>query len=384
MHPITLDILPSPRQMPRSKLTAAALSALLAGCMPQAGREVPPWLQPQVQIESNEAPRGGRLHVNMRISGVAPDGLVMLRLVRKEGQVRIADVRVADAGRAATRRQAEPALDTGTTSAVSLSRSGAARFRPWLSSTAGRSRSAGAFSDAAVHSGALGGLDLAGVTIAPVPVQAGGGGAAMRVGMALLSAFEGAIFDWPRERLYLIVRRPLLIDGKEPIATRIEALSRRPEWSVGPLRTGVEASAMPQSRQIVVRTSDALPLTEIEIAGESMAALIDTGFSGDLFVRRGGPWPLGPGASRSAIDVGGAKRPVREHALLAPLKLAGMHYQAITVTTSPTFPPGEQGAFEAVIGLGVLTRTPIWLDWNTGVMRIWSGTAEFPDLAPLP
>lgn len=372
-----------PRTTRRASARIAAAWLMIAaggpGCAPSPSREVPPWLAAQVHVEREEEGSAVRLHVNMQMTGAAPDGLVTLPFVWREGQVSLGNVYVADATRSAVRRAATPVLDTGSAAAVALSRGGAARHRPWVSAEAGPAQALGAFGAAPRRSGVLGGLDLAAVSISPVPVSIGPGSPPLRLGMGLLSVFEGIIIDWPRRRLYLVVRRSLLAGDVPRSRERVEALAQRREWAEAELRVGAAAEAMEAARQVILSTADPLLYVEVQVAGRPVTALVDTGSTGDILVRRGIDWPLGPPRRAEAVDAAGTRRRVDERALRAPLILGRLRYDGVTVTTVWDDPAYAEEPFDAIIGLGVLRRAPLWLDWEAGVMRIWTGRAPLPD-----
>lgn len=316
----------------------------------------------------------------MQMRGAAPDGLVTLPIAWRDGQITLENIHIADASRSATRRVASPVLDTGSTAAVALSRGGAARYRPWVSAEAGPSNALSAFGPMRRRPGVLGGLDLAAVSIAPVPVEIGRGESTVRFGMGLLSVFEGVIIDWPRGRLHFVIRRSLLSGDVPRSRERVDELAHRREWSAVALRVGAAAEAMESARQIILSTADPLLYAEMRVAGRSHVALIDTGSTGDILVRQGIDWPLGAAMRGAATDAAGRRRRIEERDLRVPLLLGSLRYEGVTVTTGWDDSVPADEPFDAIIGLGLLRRAPVWLDWESGVMRIWTGGSPLPDL----
>jgi len=371
---------PSRLRLARSIALAGAIPWVSAGCAPRPTREIPPWLSAQVQVEQNEETGAPRLQVNMQMRGSAPDGLFTVPFEVRDGKLILEEVYISDASAARTRRRASPVLDTGNQDAVWLSRSGSAQHRPWLSAEVGPTRSIGALGHHASYDGALGGIHLPGMTLEPVPVSVSSGNSPAMVGMGLLSLFEGIIIDWDRGQLHLVARRSLYSPSAAPSRARLDALQGRAEWSVAPLEVNFQAESSESLRQVIISTSSVLPRTTIRVGDTSCMALIDTGFSGDVLVAEGVDWPLGEGRPGVMADISGRRARLTEHQLLTPLLIGACRFREVKVVGGWDRPPGFAPEFDAVIGIGLLRRAPVWLDWHGGTLRLWTGRGAFPDL----
>lgn len=352
-----------------------------SACAPRPCAEIPPWLAAQVQVERNEPSAAPRLQINMQMRGSAPNGFFTVPFEMRDENLILREVHFRDASARRTRRRASPVLDTGSQGAVLLSRSGATQYRPWLSAQVGASSSIGALGHHESFHGALGGIQLAGMTLEPVPVSVSSRNSRAYVGMGLLSLFEGVIIDWSRGRLHLVARRSLYSPSDAPSRAWLDSLKDRAEWSVAPLEINLDAVSSESLRQVIISTSGALPKTTLRVGDDSYTALIDTGFTGDVLLCAEAPWPLGAGTTQVMADISGRRATLSEHPLLAPLVIGECRFREVRVASGWNPPPGVAAEFEAVIGIGLLRRAPVWLDWQGGALRIWTGRGPFPNLA---
>ncbi len=338
----------------------------------ELGSVIPSSLKGQVSIEHppGEPPR---LHVNARLRGSAPHGVVSLPFDLRDGRIVLTNMTLLEPTAPGAEHVLDLLLDTSAQGSLLLSERDAARCGAWVSAEVGLQRTCGIRGGAEFLSGALGGLRLGGVSMEPIPVRTSSEPMAPRLGIDALAAFEGVILDWPRRRLLLVVRRTLYSADSPPSRAAIDALAANAHWTSTPLLLGATADSVESLRHVFIISRGMWPRITIRVGDREYSALVSTGYAGDVWLRQGVQWPLEtPGAGVSTIL--DAATPLRTRRLGAALRIGDRAYHDVQVETNWQ-PPAEMTdvPVDAVIGLGLLSRAPVWLDFEAGVLRVWIG-----------
>lgn len=363
-----------------------ALVAPLRGEPPQP-TQLPTWPLPsslhgQVTLEQADDGSSLRLHLNARMRGSAPRGVATVAMEVRRGQLILPGVVIFEPVAPDAEHAVDARLDTSAQGAVLLSGGAAVMYRPWISSEVPPDATCGPFGAIECRVGALGGLRLGAISIEPVSVRVGPIADSVVIGMEALTAFEGAIFDWDRRQMSLVVRRTLYSADDPPSRGAITSLAARREWTTVPLRMGVGTESYDELRHVMISTRPMWPRILVQVGWHTYTALIDTGYAGDVLLREGLEWPLEPVpdgmATSEAPDTQG-QRPLGR--LRVPLTVGQRLYDHVDVEGG-WVPPTEMESLgiDAVIGVGVLQRSPIWLDFEAGAVRLWTGKNAFPGL----
>jgi hypothetical protein len=111
-------------------------------------------------------------------------------------------------------------------------------------------------------------------------------------------------------------------------------------------------------------------LVHATLAGEPVVCLLDTGFPGELLCH---DVLRGEGSSRPVTAETLGLRRAGETAL-APgvLRFGHLEFNDLTVLRVP--PDSSQTRlYSVVVGLSVLRTYPMWVDYDHGVVRFWTG-----------
>jgi len=173
------------------------------------------------------------------------------------------------------------------------------------------------------------------------------------VGQEWLRETAGLIFDWPKNRLGLIP-----FDVELPVN---EGWVELPLIKVSFEAPGAEVPNTLRVNRLLIQTL---------LDGRKEICHLDTGFPGDLSTN-GRVVPLG---RTRAIHVGSFGRRYRAAIGSAPgvLEVGSLRFSPLSLLI---LPPRHNAidlhSFTA--GLGVLTRYPMWVDYNRAVVRFWVG-----------
>lgn len=218
-----------------------------------------------------------------------------------------------------------------------------------------------AFGPKASRLGVLGGLRLGDAVLEPVApeIECGGPTFEPLLGIDLLDRFGHAIFDWEGRRLILL-----------PAGADVAGYGRGSGWVSLPWREGARVRRTDSERKIIYDTRRA---TLVEIDGLQYRALLDTGFSAGLFILT----PVGGLEPEGRVKVRGHGRRgwlntgrLSGQARLGPIDLTG-----VEVFTADPDENGfaERTGFDMILGLEVLARRAMWLDFDAGEVRFWTG-----------
>lgn len=346
------------------------------------GSDVPSALKGQVSIERTNDDADIRLHVNARMRGSAPHGLITLPFTLDEGRIVLGGVVVLEPSVPNTAHEVNPILDTCAQGSLVVSNERAALYRAWLSAEVGLRPSCNLFEPYDYLSGALGGVRFGGLSMEPAPVRAATIAEPIAIGMEALTAFEGAIIDWDRRELHLVVRRTLYSAKSPPSRAAIDALAAREDWTVAGLQIDATTETLDELRHVFVITRSMWPRIAVTIDSHESVALIATGYAGDVLLRAGAKGPLDAiFGDEAAADDSVASGRIDRPRLRTALKIGSRTFENVEVETGWT-PPDAMAAVgvDAVLGIGVLSRSPIWLDFDAGVLRVWTGERPFPEL----
>lgn len=182
------------------------------------------------------------------------------------------------------------------------------------------------------------------------------------LGQQWLRRNAGLIFDWPRKRMGLVPADVELPTGEGWVELALIEVSFEPP--------GDELPPTIRPNRLLVHSS---------LAGQRAICHLDTGFPGDLSTNGR---IRSSGCTRS-IRVGTFGRSYRAVIGEAPepLEIGSLAFSNLNLLI---LPPRENAldlhSFSA--GLGVLTRHPMWVDYDRSVVRFWLGKAA-PFALPL-
>lgn len=226
------------------------------------------------------------------------------------------------------------------------------------------------------------------------------------LGILALRAFDGCIFDWQHQRLVLIQEQP---DGASPTSPACdEATAARPDgwgelgstrmplafrWESPLFKTKREAERWLRAQEdlrhldpgeVLATVPDSapafrlsfasildtpLPIVDAQIGHVRAAALVDTGYSGDMF------WAdadraegvLGDPEGVETVNAWGGRGRLVYRRLGVPLVLGGMEFHDVRVGSPhrAMAPPGAEFRYpRIVVGPGILRRfDAVWFDF---------------------
>ncbi|MCC6908742.1 MAG: hypothetical protein IT430_12430 [Phycisphaerales bacterium] len=339
----------------------------------ELGSDIPSSLKGQVSIEH---PQGepSRLHVNARLRGSAPHGVASLPFEWRDGRIVLTNVTVLEPTAPGAEHSLDLLLDTTAQGSLLLSEGNAAACRAWMSAEIGLQRTCSVLGPAEFLSGALGGLRLGGVSMEPVPIRAVTGETMPRLGIDAIAAFEGMIIDWPRRRLLLVVRRTLYSADSPPSRAAIDTLAASAHWTSTPLRLGATADSIESLRHVFIISRGMWPRITIRVGDREYSALVSTGYAGDVWLSQGVQWPLVGGEALTSPPESAEPTPLQRRKLAAPLAIGDRSFHDVQVEMNWQ-PPVEMAdvRVDAIIGVGLLSRAPVWLDFDAEVLRVWTG-----------
>lgn len=336
-----------------------------------APSRIPDALAEHVHVRSE----GGRgvLYVDTRVAvlGNRPD---VLPLHWREGMVCVPARARADA----SPQDLELVVDTGAPFTVVLSPATAHELRPWTFS--GELRYGKSLAGQTARSQAvLTQFDIGTSTFSPLRIQLAPGSQKQPdiLGIGILERFTGVIFDWERQRLIVLPRSSrgtvsLPFDGAANPGWASARWSRDDDVEP-PLQAGLQARiTLPAGRHRWVTA---------EVAGHKYRAVLDTGAIAELFAFA--RVPVKPGGTISQIEAFGQTQSCITAPLAEPLVIAGLRFDNLVVDRFKDESDASPEPHDAdlIIGLGVLQKHPIWLDFAADTVRFWTA-GSLPNLIP--
>ncbi len=375
---------------------------LLCSCAAREARfstiaDLPPELQSAVLFrDAGQDDQGQwlvRVDVDQRIEGDLPDRALLIPFTDERPWARpgqrgrpIVPVRVWPI--TGDRPITLPAVvDTGAASTFILSASTAASADVWLSAEIGPHEGIGFVGPVPAGQGLVRRLEIGPIALAPaeVKVNTDQSGRAASLGLAAFLAFGGLVFDWEAHVIVALPRGlPIRVDpgwievawGPTPLTTLAPFVAQ-----TGPLQSGVPAI----DSWSVRAEFRGMPVVQAAIAGQSLRAVLDTGGDGDLASLR----PLavdGRGRPR-LVGSHGRTQMMREHTLAGDVRLGAVTFSGPSVVIPDTQREGTRDHsdasiqfFDAVVGVELLRRQPVWFDFERGVVRFWTGGGPLPAL----
>ncbi|MFT5423382.1 MAG: putative aspartyl protease [Phycisphaerales bacterium] len=280
-------------------------------------------------------------------------------------------------------------IDTGSHTQLSMDSRSANRLGVVVPAEITEGISHTAFGPKRVHTGVIAELRAPGAMLfaVEVAIDCSGRSYSPRIGIRLLERFGHAIFDWDARTLTLLPRG---WTSRTADATGREGWAALP-WTADPVslrRDSIEHEGDGRRRVLVEMASR---WVRVSLDGTDRVTLLDTGFSGDVFAFE----PMGVESRRKGTVVGqgfGRRDTFRTDELENPVRLvgAGPHLELDGLTLiGPTTDYGnmtlvERAGFEIMLGLGVLQRYPMWLDFERDEARFWTGVGPIPMPVPMP
>lgn len=331
-----------------------------------------------------------RVDVDQRIEGRLPDRALLIpftdeRPWAREGQRGrpIVPVRVWPLeGERPVVMQA--VVDTGAASTFILSGLSAAEGDVWLSAEIGPHEGIGFVGPVPAGQGLVRRLEVGPVAFSPaeVKVNTAQEGRSASLGLSAFLVFGGIVFDWENRVIVALPRgRAIRVD---PGWTEV-AWEPIPVTTLTPVGHAEEAGAVGEESWSVRTEFRGMPVVQAAIAGESLRAVLDTGGDGDL-------------ASLRRLRVEGKGRPrlvgshgrtqmMREHTLAGDVRIGPVVFERpMVVVPDPEAGRSEGHSeasiafFDAVVGVELLRRQPVWFDFERGVVRFWTGEGGLPAL----
>jgi hypothetical protein len=276
-------------------------------------------------------------------------------------------------------------VDTGAGSTLILSLDTAHEADVWLSAEIGPHDGIGFVGPVASGEGLVRRLEIGPITFAPaeVKVNTEQRGRSAALGLSAFLAFGGLVFDWENHVIVALPRgRPIRVDP----AWAAISWTPVPETSLTPVMAPDVAADAGEAVAWQVRSRfRGMPVVQAAIAGRSLRTVLDTGGDGDLASLR----PLaveGRGRPRLVASHGRLQQ-MREHVLAGGVRLGTVHFDGPTVVVpdpardgNPDDSQASLQFFDAVIGVELLRRQPIWFDFERGVVRLWTGDGPLPAL----
>lgn len=294
-------------------------------------------------------------------------------------------------------------VDTGAASTFILSGPSAAEGDVWLSAEIGPHEGIGFVGPVPAGQGLVRRLEMGPIAFAPaeVKVNTDQQGRSASLGLSAFLVFGGIVFDWDRHVIVALPRgRPVRVDAgwtevtwePMPVTTLTPVIetprSADADGVIGSsgVDAGTNASADASVDFWSVRTEfRGMPVVQAAIAGQSLRAVLDTGGDGQLAsLRRLGV--EGKGRPR-LVGSHGRTQMMREHTLAGDVQIGPIIFQTPTVVVpdpehdgNPAHSEASIAFFDAVVGVELLRRQPIWFDFERGVVRFWTGGGALPAL----
>lgn len=266
-------------------------------------------------------------------------------------------------------------LDTGLGGSLSLSSRHAAAGGMFLVDEVPPGQSYTAFGPKPARFGVFGTLDLGPVEISPIGAQVECGGPAFEplLGLEAFAAFGGVVFDWETRRVILVPR------GAPVDAIRALDGWKSTRWTIEPVRSRRDSLRARGSGAREFTIDGGARWVRVTIGGVEHAAVLDTGFSADVFSFE----PTGLGRDRRGWKGSGFGRsaPFDIADLDEAVEIGGVSFEGASIleSTEPPVDFAQRAGADLVIGLGILEQHPLWLDFERDEARFWVSDAPVPD-----
>jgi len=274
-------------------------------------------------------------------------------------------------------------VDTGSHSQLSVDSGTARALGVVVPAELTEGTSHTAFGPKRVHTGVIAELRARGATLSAVEIEVECSGRSYTplIGIRAIERFGHAVFDWDAATLTLLPRG---WTSRTAAAVAREGWTTLP-WSADPVSLQRDSIEHEGDRRRHVLVEMASRWVRVNLDGIDRVALLDTGFSGDLFAFE----PLRVESRREGTIVGqgfGRRDTFRTDELENPVRLLGtglrLELDRLTLI-GPTTDHGnmtlvERAGFEIMLGLGVLGRYPLWLDFERDEARFWTGVGPVP------
>lgn len=268
-------------------------------------------------------------------------------------------------------------VDTGAASSLILSSATGAEVGAWLSSEIGPHDGVGFVGRVPSGQGLVRRLEVGPIVLSPaeVKVNTAQSGRSASLGLSAFMAFGGLVFDWERSVMVALPRgRPVHV---EPGWVEVE-WSPSPTAELTPLEGGAGWRIVPDF--------SGMPVARARVGGATLRAVLDTGGDGEFASLRELPVE-GRGRAR-LVSSHGRVTTMREHRLDGRVDLGGVWFdRPIVVVPDPESEGDEEllaplRYLDAVVGVELLRRQPVWFDFERGVVRFWMGGDALPGLTP--
>ncbi|MEZ6318564.1 MAG: hypothetical protein R3B49_07410 [Phycisphaerales bacterium] len=266
-------------------------------------------------------------------------------------------------------------LDTGLGGSLSLSSRHAAAGGMFLVDEVPPGQSYTAFGPKPALFGVFGTLDLGPVEIAPIgaQVECGGPGFEPLLGLEAFATFGGVVFDWGARRLVLMPR------GAPVDAIRALDGWKSARWTTEPVRSRRDSLQARGEGAREFTIDGGARWVRVTIGGVEHAAVLDTGFSADVFSFE----PTGLGRDRRGWKGSGFGRsaPFNIADLDEAVEIGGVSFEGASILESadPPIDFAQRAGADLVIGLGILEQHPLWLDFERDEVRFWISEGALPD-----
>ncbi|MCA9287485.1 MAG: hypothetical protein KDA05_02805 [Phycisphaerales bacterium] len=276
-------------------------------------------------------------------------------------------------------------VDTGAASTLILSRDAARRVDAWLSAEIGPHEGIGFVGPVPAGIGLVRRLEIGPLSLAPaeVKVNTEQAGVSASVGLSAFMVFGGLVFDWENHVIVALPRgRPVRIDpGWAEVAW-----GPMPRVDLREAQDGGTSDSGDVGPSWSIRqTFSGMPVVQAAIAGKPLRTVLDTGGDGHLASLR--PLAVDERGRRRLVGSHGRIRAMREHTLDGVVRIGSVEFANPTVVVPDpgVDDKGESEAslqyFDAVIGVELLRRQPVWFDFERAAVRFWTGEGALPALA---
>lgn len=393
---------PSRRRIPRAARLSTLLTALflLPSCRAPEARfstiaDLPTDLQSAVLVRFSDPTEQGEIfvHINVdqRLAGDLPDRPLLINFTDERPWARpghrgrpvvLTSIWPLAGG---APRSIPAVVDTGAASTLILSLDTARRADVWLSAEIGPTEGIGFVGPVAAGQGLVRRLQIGPIALAPaeVKVNTEQQGHSAALGLSAFLAFGGLVFDWDNHVIIALPRgRPVRVDhGWVEMAWR-----PLPDVRLDPsAKLDQHGNPLERSWSMTSRFRG-IPVVQAAIAGKSLRVVLDTGGDGYLASLRELP-VLGRGRAR-IVGSHGRLAPMREHTLEGDVRLGSVEFRSPSVVVPDPKREGGIGDaqislqfFDAVVGIELLRRHPVWFDFERGIVRFWTPDAPLPALS---
>lgn len=260
-------------------------------------------------------------------------------------------------------------IDSGAEFSVYLSAPLARRVAPWLPpglESARAGTTAFGASSSWVAQGVVGSLTLAGCVVSPVAatVDSERSEPLPLVGTGFLETTGGIIFDWHRCSMILVPR------GWPAQAVRADQ-----RWASVPFRHDPIRAKRPDGTTDVYVSNRRW--VQIRLDGAPLVAAIDTGLTSGIFVLSPKVNSARGPVRREVASAFGVSATISVARLDVSLHIGDLAFSAVEAAwpTEERQSKAERAGVDVVIGLDVLTKYPVWLDYEGNALRFWTDDA---------